>query len=344
MKYDAHKLPIRSSSAGDQIETRPLYIEEWLDSLPYVDIKKTSQLLFEATRATNEQKSLKSTIRLQLVELYNRPYKYYIDSQIRAGAQHTLQSIETMQQQIEVLKKIAINLGKACKIAADESMKKKTLWKQTKPPLHSLNLSFNYLSHALIFSYLEYSPTPKGVWQELNFIYDFAESLGQENTTLSIPKGSEKRILATIALAYKRIVLASLADPYHLPFGAIWEIYEQLFTWAELSTIGKFSTPSEPASHFIMNLNSDTSPIPYSKFNAAKAKEKHRLLDASKITNLVQTNLSMINKGTSLDDKVILSPYFAKLILGHMSRSWGLPAKRLNQRKEKEGVVSMTWG
>ena len=97
MKYDANKLPLRSSSTGEQIETRPLYIEEWLDSLPYVDIKKTSQLLFEATRATNEQKSLNSSVRLELVELYNRPYQYYIDSQIKAGAQHTLQSIETMQ-------------------------------------------------------------------------------------------------------------------------------------------------------------------------------------------------------------------------------------------------------
>ena len=118
MNSDYKNLPMRSSSSGQQIDTRPMYVEEWLDALPYIDFKKTSQLLFEATRLTNEQK-IKPAIRLELVELYGRPYHYYIDSQIKAGAQQTLQSIETARQQIKVLKKIAINLGLACKLSAD---------------------------------------------------------------------------------------------------------------------------------------------------------------------------------------------------------------------------------
>jgi hypothetical protein len=97
-------LPLRSTSAGEQIETRPMYVEEWLDSLPYADFKITSQLLYNAIKATNGQQ-LKPSIRLELVELYNRPYQYYIDSQIKAGAQHTLQSINTVQAQIKILKK-----------------------------------------------------------------------------------------------------------------------------------------------------------------------------------------------------------------------------------------------
>ena len=129
MKYDAYSLPMRATPDGDQIETRPLYVEEWLDSLPYIDFKKTSLLLYEATRATNEQ-VLKPAIRVELVELYNRPYQYYIDSQIKTGAQHTLHSIDTLQEQIQILKKIAINLGLACKISAEETLKKKTLWGQ----------------------------------------------------------------------------------------------------------------------------------------------------------------------------------------------------------------------
>ena len=67
MKYDAYSLPLRASATGEQIETRPLYVEEWLDSLPYIDFKKTSQLLYEATKATNAQ-VLKPEVRLELVE------------------------------------------------------------------------------------------------------------------------------------------------------------------------------------------------------------------------------------------------------------------------------------
>lgn len=343
MKYDAYSLPMRASSTGEQIETRPLYVEEWLDSLPYIDFKKTSQLLYEATKATNAQ-VLKPETRLELVELYNRPYQYYIDSQIKAGAQHTLQSIDTMQEQIQLLKRIAVNLGLACKISADETLKKKTLWGQSKPPLINLLHSLSYLSHALIFSFLEYAPTPKNVWREINFIYDFAESLGQQNAALQITRGKSANQTTTIAEAYTRICLAALADPHHLPYGAIWEIYEQLKNWSALSSIIPYKPPADPAGTFVIKLDSDSSPLPYGKFNTASAGAKHRLLDTTGLTRQIEMNLARLEKGASTDSSLIISPYFARLILGHMARSWGTPPKRVNQRQEREGTLELACG
>jgi hypothetical protein len=343
MKYDAYSLPMRTTSSGDQIETRPLYVEEWLDALPYIDFKKTSQLLYEATRATNEQ-TLKPAIRLELVELYNRPYQYYIDSQIKAGAQHTLQSIDTMQEQIQVLKRIAINLGLACKISADETLKLKTLWGQSRPPLLNLLHSLNYLSHALIFSFIEYAPTPKNIWREINFIYDFAESLGQQNTSLLTLKTPSLNHTTTIAQAYNRICLAALADPHHLPYGAIWEIYEQLNSWAGLVKIIPFKKPSDPSGLFVIKLDSDSSPLAYGKFNTASAGDKHRLLDATGLIKQIDTNLTALGKGGAADKSLTISPYFAKLILGHMARVWGTPPKRVNQRQDRTGTIELACG
>ena len=48
------QLPTRKTARGDEIETRPLYVEEWLDSLPYIDFNKTSTLLYDALVATNK--------------------------------------------------------------------------------------------------------------------------------------------------------------------------------------------------------------------------------------------------------------------------------------------------
>lgn len=343
MKNDAYSLPVRSTSSGEQIETRPIHIEEWLDSLPYVDFKKTSQLLYEATKATNAQ-VLKPAVRLELVELYNRPYQYYIDSQIKAGAQHTLQSIETMQEQIQVLKRIAVNLGLACKMSADEILKKKTLWGQSKPPLLNMLHSLKYLSHALIFSFLEYAPTPKNVWREINFIYDFAESLNQENATLLTAKNHTGNQATTIAQAYTRICLAALADPNHLPYGAIWEIYEQLNSWVSLVKIYRFKLLDDPACHFVMKLDSDSNPLPYVKFSTSHTDDKLRLLDGTALVRQIHTNLATLEKGDTLDKSVILSPYFAKLILAHMARVWGTNPKRANQRKQRAGTLDLACG
>ncbi|MBI2995073.1 MAG: hypothetical protein HYY48_12995 [Gammaproteobacteria bacterium] len=343
MQKDQYAVPRRKTSTGEEVETRPLYVEEWLDSLPYVDFKKTSRLLHEATRATNAQ-PVKTTTRFELVQLYNRPYQYYVESQIKTGAQHTLQSIETMQEQVEVLKLIAVNLAYACKLSVDESLKQKTLWRQSKPPLEALLASLHFLSHALIFSFLEYAPVPKNVWRELHFVYDFAEGLGQHNAVLMPPGGKTGNDTISISAAYKRIVMASLADPHHLPFGAIWEIYEQLGAWVQHVDIGRFARPGHPGGSFVVNLDSDSRPIPLTKFDSSTGNDKLRLIDASALGGIIEEQLERVQLGQSLGPGSRLSAYFARTVLGHMQRSWGLPPDRYHPREPGEGALELTCG
>ena len=82
MASDIDSIPTRKTSTGTQIETRPLHIEEWLDKLPYVDFQKTVEILHGAIKATNKE-TIKPSVRIELVELYNRPYQYYLDSHRR---------------------------------------------------------------------------------------------------------------------------------------------------------------------------------------------------------------------------------------------------------------------
>ncbi|MGH8245647.1 MAG: hypothetical protein ACREUU_04370 [Gammaproteobacteria bacterium] len=343
MKSDSHSLPLRRTASGEEIETRPLYVEEWLDTLPYVDFKKTSRLIYEATRATNAQ-AVKGSARLELVELYNRPYRYYVDSQIKTGAQHTLQSIETMQDQIEMLKMIAVNLGHACKLAAEETLKQKTLWRRTKPPLPALLSSLNYLSHALIFSFLEYAPTPKNVWREMHFAYSFAESLNQQQAQLIPIGGDPKKEAASMTEAYARIVMAAVADPHHLPFGAIWEIYEQLGSWVRHLRVGEFSRTDPPGGRFVVDLESDERPFPLSKFKAGPDHARYRLIDASALAGLAEDQLEQINAGKGLTEGIRFSPYFARSVLGHIVRAYGSPPERLGPREERQGKLNLARG
>jgi hypothetical protein len=338
-----HDLPMRRTAAGEQIETRPLHVEEWLDALPYVDFRKTGRLLVDATEATNTQ-SVKATTRLELVALYHRPYQYYVESQIRAGAQHTLQSIETMQEQVEVLKRISANLALACRLAAEETLKQKTLWGQTKPPLPALLSALNYLGHALVFSFLEYSPTPKNLWRELHFVYEFAEGLGRENDTVLPLGGAPDKDATSIAAAYKRIVMASLTDPHHLPFGAIWEIYEQLGQWSKHVVLGKFTSVPNPGGHFVIDLGGDAKALPLTGFAPAAGLERHRLIDAGALGGLIEEQLERLNAGQRLADGMRLSPFFAKPVLGHLLRAWGLPPKRDLPRETRTGNLRLTCG
>ena len=338
-----NQLPTRKTASGAEIETRPLYVEEWLDSLPYIDFKKTSVLLYDALVATNKA-NIKSSTRIELIELYNRPYQYYVESQIKAGAQHTLQTIDAMQTQVSQMKQIAVALSFSCKLAFDTALNKKTLWKKTKPPVEAMLMSMNYLSHALVFSFLEYSPVPKNVWQQLNFIYDFAESIQCHKKIYAIPGANNKNINTTIDHTYKRIIMASLVDPHHLPFGAIWEIYEQLDSWAEYTQINPLQAVSNTTGYFALDLKSDSKPIPLEKFNQENANENSRLLDSTPLENLIQKQIDLLKMGQQIDKSIVLSPFYAKSLLAHMLKAWGLPPKRYFPRNAKSGQLNIVTG
>ncbi len=337
------ELPRRKTANGNEIDTRPMYVEEWLDTLPYIDFNKTAVLLQQALEETNKI-DIKASPRLELIELYNRPYQYYVDSQIKAGAQHTLQSIEAMQQQLDVMKQIAVNLSYSCKLAFDKALSQKSLWGSKKPPVEALLMSIRYLSHALIFSYLEYSPVPKKVWQQLNFIYDLAASSGWQMKTCKIAGAGNEHIQTTIEHAYKRILMASLVDPHHLPFGAIWEIFEQLDSWADHTRLKPMQQVSNPHGYFVLELRSDSKPIPYKKFNLQKATKSARLLDTNPLENLIKQYVDSMDKGQALDDSIVLSPFYAKTLMAHMLSVWGLPPARHADRHAKKGCLKVASG
>ena len=337
------QLPTRKTPNGNEIETRPLYIEEWLDSLPYIDFKKTSVLLYEAIVATNKA-NVKSATRIELVELYNRPYQYYVESQIKTGAQHTLQKIDALQNQVTQMKQIAVALSFACKLAFDTALNKKTLWKQTKPPVEAMLMSMNYLSHALVFSFLEYAPVPKNVWQQLNFIYDFAESIECHKKTYSIPGANNKNVTTSIDHTFKKIIMVSLVDPHHLPFGAILEVYEQLDSWAEYTQIHPMQFVSNTSGYFVLDLKTDDKPMPLAKFNPDNSNDKNRLLDSSPLENLIQKQIDLLQMDQQIDKSIVLSPFYAKSLLSHMLKAWGLPPKRYLPRKAKTGQLNIVTG
>ena len=332
-----HKIPMR----GKEVETRPIYVEEWLDSLPYIDFQNTIKLLQQALQAMNAV-PMKSTQRMELVMLFHRPYKYYLDTQIRTGAQHTMQTMEAMQSQLVGLKALAVELGHASRLAMDEALSHKSLWGQNKYPLQEILMTMTYLSHALIYSFLEYAPTPQKVWYELNFLYQFAENINQHKTSVKPVKTSKKEV-TSIEQRYKRIALIALADPYHLPFGAIWEIYEQLHGWTNLAELKPLQEVKNPEGFFVINLATDTSPLPYVKFNTANTGDKYRLLDTNKLLDVIRTHIRNIKPGQK-DEGLLFSPFYADYLLRIIDRAWGMPPKRYFTRKPRAGQMNLMHG
>lgn len=341
MSIEQNMLPMRKKGQQQIIDVRPAYVEDWLETLPYADFAKTVTLLTEAVKASN-QVAMKASQRFELVTLYHRSYEYYIETQIRNLANQATLSVGQQFIQAENMKRFAIQLAHACKITANESLHSKTLFGQAKHPVQATLMSMTYLSHALIYSFLEYSPVPKKVWSELNSLYEFASGINQQHTTIKLIGNSGTT--TTVEHVYKQILLTSVSDPLHLPFGCVWDVYKQLNIWSESAQLQKFKQVDDPAGYFVINIKKDMQPLPYSKFDVKLASQDHLLLDANALRKTVRDYLQALEAGEVTDENFILSNNTAKTLLAVLNKSWGLTAKRYYSRESITGKLNVASG
>ena len=321
-----------------------MVIEEWLDTLPYTDFAKTCELLTQAVQDTNQLK-LKHTQRLELIHLYHRPYQYLIDSQLNSSTYHTQQAVLSLQTNLNVLKELSLAMGVSCRLSLDEALNRRTLWIQAKPPLDAILMSMKYFSEALICCYLEYYPTPKTIWREINFLYDFTESIHKENIEVSIFSNDDAKQRLTVATAYKQIVLTSLIDPYHLPFGAIWEIYQAMYQWSNHTELLDFKEVEDATSIMVMDLKNDIRPVPYSKFNKKLSKDRVlRMLYVGSLVDMLKSKLRNLNASSVNTTSIPIAAHYAEYVLQQLIEELELPHKRVHKRKDKNLMVRVAQG
>ena len=324
---------------ANRIETRPAYIKDWLDALPYIDFEKTSQLLHAALRATNDT-GIKPSTRLRLIKLYDRPYQYHLVARIRDREQTAV----VLQQRAGMLKQIALELGLACDILVTDSLGRKPLWQSSRLPVRLMLMMMNYLSQALIFSFFEYAPAPRNIWKQLNFNYALAESHGLHKATHTLTATGDKTARTSIEHTYKRIMLAALADPHYLPVGAIWEIYAQLDGWAGRARIKPLRDVADPAGYFVLELDKNDKAMPYARFKQTEQRDNIRLLDTTPLLETIQKNIELIRISRRPDAGVMFFPARAKSLLEHMLKTWGSPSERGSERRRQAGSVELVSG
>ncbi|RKZ50109.1 MAG: hypothetical protein DRQ58_00195 [Gammaproteobacteria bacterium] len=341
MSIEQNNLPMRKKGRELVIETRPAYIEDWLETLPYADFHKTVSILTEAVKATNKV-PMKAARRFELVTLYHRSYDYYIETQIRILSRQTTFKKGQHTSAAQDMKQYAIQLSHACKITVRDVLDSTSLFGQAKSPTQQALMSMVYLSHALIYSFIEYSPVPKKVWHEINSLYGFASGIGQKHTATDTL--GESSTTTTIENTYKQILLASLSDPLHLPYGGIWELYEQLSLWAVHAQLQAFAEVKNPAGYFVVNTQEDIPPVSYSKFENSLANQHHLLLDANSLRDVAQNYLQTLESGKTTDNNFLLSKNTATKMLVDLGKSWGLPAQRYFPRKVAAGKIDIAAG
>ena len=324
-------IPTVSETPDPSVETRGVYVEEWIEGLPYADFGVVVRNVLEAVTKLNRS-PVKAATRLSLMELYAQPYQYLMELQEKHSGSRTVAAFERHRADTEAARRVATEMAYGYKLVLAHSLGKKTLFGKSKDVAIALQRALLFVSFSLMHSYDEYMPAPRLLWSELWELFNYATA-SQLETQPTTAKNLRGEFQTTVAHAYKRILLTSVIDPYHLAEGEIWKVFSLLGDWTDAAELTAMTEVDKPTGYFVLDPHSDQRPISYAEAMERDIGEGCRLLNTNPVIQLLQQSL----KGAG-------GPTPERNLLGRMVRSLGLPPKRHSPRTSTGGQVNLTSG
>ncbi len=112
---------------------------------------------------------------------------------------------------------------------------------------------------ALLEAYRTYMPEPQGFWQTLHTLYARAEALHLQAAPIEATRDSDETALS-VKQAYVRVLILSLANPYHLMQGEAEELYRRIGRWVHFARLTRPTDNRLMSGAFVVDLGSDFPP------------------------------------------------------------------------------------
>lgn len=235
-------------------------LQLWLGDLPTANISRATQQILEQLKIinrsrypANERILLLDTLRPTTQELLIQLKHQLKNPQLPLGRKQK-EAAETMQN---ILEEMAA--GYKCVVSqfimydsrkeSDDMLLREAIYN-----------SIQYLARQLVESYLVYAPEPYDVWRELHQLYHYSEQIGIHNLPVDDPFPDHMLpVTYTIELVYKRILLLSLAQPYHLMQNEAEDIFHLISSWTDECKILPVINDNVE-NEFVFDLATDASP------------------------------------------------------------------------------------
>ncbi len=325
-------LPRVADRPDTNVETRRVYIEEWVDTLAYATPARLLDQTLASVGTLNKQ-PMKAAQRLKLLDLHIYPYAFALTFRRTQEAAQTSTVLQRQRNVSKGLRLLSAELALGYKQALADLMDKKSSFGSPREIPIALQRACLFCSLSLLHGYDEYRPPQKQIWQEAIALYKYSEKLKCHETPAAIATVDDPTFGDCTATLFKRLCITCLVDPYHLAYGELWRVYEAFSEHAPAAQIIRITDVNRPAGIFVIDPNMGNRPIPYAQLKAPP-QARCRLLD-------VNPALAGLRKQQprSGDNDVLPSHVLAAMI-----RALGLPPKRHTPREITEGRVVVAVG
>jgi cyclic-di-GMP-binding protein len=347
-------LSTRSAASDKAPDLRPKALKAWLGELPMGHAIQSGQQILERLREIN-QSLVKAATRHAALELLH-PVVYKLcatlqrshrDASFPLPAGHCLMT--TLCQQL--LEEMAngykqVITDRLLDDSTTASLEALTQTQVDKVLLLSLWRAVNYLSAQLLECYLIYAPDPEGAWQDLHRLYHFAEQHLLHIYAVDVAP-DDPPDPATLVECYKRSLLLSLCNPYHLMPDEVGTLFHQLSGWSAAVKLSRVAGSQTLAGHFVVDLDSDAPPRYAPPSKPVTAPAHGRLIDVSALLRHLDEHLQQL-RATLKDKQYRQQPCLTERrdydLYARLKHSWEMRQDRRFARNAQPNNIMMVTG
>lgn len=285
--------PAPSKRIDQSIVTKPKAFKDWLDYLPYATPANALEKLIKGVSTHNRQQ-ISTAHRFEMLEMVQQPFAVLLDAYLQPRPDRGTLPINKRNRQIgSALHKLSTEIAFGYKLVIKQSLGSSIKLGRHKILHPSLQRAMKYLGMTLLQSFIDYTPGPNNVWREIYQIYAYAEEAKIHDQTIS-DQNDRFNTVTTIQRLFKQIILLSLVDPYRLPDGQTWLLFNYLNSLEESCKITPFGETNNNLGFFVVDLNSDLMPQPLT--------DEQLLLDAPQLID-TRTLVARVNQERELAQK-----------------------------------------
>ena len=321
-------------------------LTQWAQELPIGNTSLASHQMLEKLKSLNRSRYT-SKDRLQLHNCL-RPVFAELLHAIRQPLRQSAIPLDRKQQYTaNLMQQLLEEMACGYKLAVTELAMSDSSREHSQMLLQeAIYMAMVYLSQRLVEAYSLYAEEPAQVWADLNQLYLYAERKHFHTRSVDDPyPDTPLPIKLNIDNTYKRILLLSLAEPYHLMQFEADDTYRLVASFIDTCVIESFSelvTQGE----YIVDLNADEGPYFLSN-DAEPINGALRLIDISAVKRQLSHHLQRLLRSTMHSaelEAVSLVERQQRDMLLRLADAWSASLVRKSQRFNLDAKVELTSG
>lgn len=196
----------------------------------------------------------------------------------------------------------------------------------------------------LVETYSVYAPEPSQVWRDLHRLYYFAEQRGLD--AIPVKVGHTGAANPTIGQAYRRVLLLSLSNPYHLMQGEALTLYQEVDKWVAACRLTPLSGASAHKGQLYIDLATDLPPRYAPPKLDVPAPQEGRMIDISAMRGIVNRRIQEIVTAakSSPRGQSTLAERKQVYMYRRLAEALGVRSERLSPRLPREMPIEIIAG